>query len=91
MGLKSRRKVKICLMSAGAFFDKSCSSNDSTGGMKCTPYVDNSSGAIRAGLGALMKEGWGAGVTCLRVVSSLRGAHIRNCSSCAQAPLIGIS
>ena len=34
---------------------------------------------------------WGAVVTCLRAVSSLRGAHIRNCPSCAQAPLIGIS
>ena len=60
-------------------------------GITDTAQAENNSEIIRAGLGALAKESWGIGVTCLRAVSSRRGAHKRNCSSCAQMPLIGIS
>ena len=60
-------------------------------GIWLTLHAENNSVTIRAGLGALAKESWGIGVTCLRAVSSRRGAHKRNRSSCAQMPLIGIS
>ncbi len=66
-------------------------STDLAGGIWLTLHAENNSVTIRAGLGALAKESWGIGVTCLRAVSSRRGAHKRNCSSCAQMPLIGIS
>ena len=65
-------------------------STDLAGGIWLTLHAENNSVTIRAGLGALAKESWGIGVTCLRAVSSRRGAHKRNCSSCAQMPLIGI-
>ena len=66
-------------------------STDLAGGIWLTLHAQNNSVTIRAGLGALAKESWGIGVTCLKAVSSRRGAHKRNCSSCAQMPLIGIS
>ena len=66
-------------------------STDLAGGIWLTLHAQNNSVTIRAGIGALAKESWGIGVTCLRAVSSRRGAHKRNCSSCAQMPLIGIS